>query len=115
MESEFEYLDMVVIHQLKDLLGHRFDFLLDTYLSDCEQRMERLLAAMAAQDYVTVAEQSHGIKGSNLNLGCSALVDICRDIEESAREGDLAHMEQKISSLQQVFAATCREIRAIRR
>ncbi len=106
-------LDQDMLQGLKTLLGDKFTQLVDAYISDGEARLQRLQSALETTDLGVIKDEAHGIKGSSRNIGANPLAEICEDIEAQARKGDATDMEQKISAVQQGFAAVCRELQAL--
>ncbi len=107
-------IDHTTIENLRELLGEGFGLLLDTYLSDGNERIRLIEEALNKQDLAVVCDQAHGLKGSNRNLGINALAELCGDIEDQTRKGNATDLEQKISALKQEFAATSVEIEKLR-
>jgi len=107
-------LDHEALMSLKELLGENFDLLLETYVTDGNARLAALVEAFKLGDMNVVREQAHGLKGSSNNLGIAALGAICNEVEQQAKNCQSDGLEQKISSLQQMFAAACDEIESLR-
>ena len=63
---------------------------LQLFLSDVPQRIERLRNALAAGDIIEVGRSAHSLKGSAGNIGAQALHEICSRLDSQARANDLA-------------------------
>ena len=99
-------LDRAMVDSLQDLLGEKFNVMVDAYLSDCSARLDRLKCAIEGElDLTIVKNEAHGIKGSSRNLGANPLADICALVENKARAGDASELAQNISAIEKKFAA----------
>lgn len=62
------------------------------FLDETPKKVRALLEALDAGDAAQVARLAHSLKGSTGNIGASALLDVCRRIEDRAKAGDLARV-----------------------
>ena len=58
-------------------------------------------AALAAGDAAGVARSSHRLKGAILQFCAPAALDACKELEESAKVGDLSHGGELYATLKQ--------------
>jgi len=72
-----------------DLLVELMDLLSSTSLSD----LEKIKAAMAAQDGDGVADAAHSIKGAAASLGVEGLQEVAYVFEKKGRAGELGGMD----------------------
>ena len=73
------------VRELRGEIGSdAFEEVLDLFLEEVESALVTLRSASDPQDFVA---QLHFLKGSALNLGFSALADLCEDSERKARAG----------------------------
>ncbi len=94
------HLDMSQISELKDLMEDAFTDLVDTYLEDCDEKIIKLSAAVAAQDASISADISHSLKGSSANICAAELSALFKNIEDQARDNDLSQLEDQLSAAQ---------------
>jgi two-component system sensor histidine kinase RpfC len=97
------FLNENTLHQLA-LLGEEQDNFLPVvihgFISESEKLLDAMRTAWAHQEYSTVKELAHTLKGSAGNVGAEALHQICRDIMQSSHtkldnnEGDLLQQIQ---------------------
>ncbi len=88
--SEIENsLDMNTLNDLRDMLDEGLDELLQEYLSDSPNQLQKLRAAVDGNDIAAIATVAHTLKGSSGNLGVSQLYQLCASLEKQARSGDL--------------------------
>lgn len=112
MDDETASLDNAMLESLESLLGEKFLLLVTSYLSDCKDRLGRIRSALDPLDLVVIKNEAHGIKGSSRNLGANPLADVCSEVEAQARQGDDTDLEQKVSAIEQLFAAVAVELEA---
>lgn len=111
--GESVHVDEVMLVSLKELLADKFTDLVEAYINDCEQRLERMSKAMVGLDLTVLKDEAHGIKGSSRNMGANSLAELCAVIEDQARAGDSTGFEQKISGVEQLFAAVKAELEGL--
>lgn len=95
------YLDEVLFEELRSILDTEFPTLINTYVQDSAARVEDLRAAFAAGNADAVRKSAHSLKGASANLGLVYLAELCRELEEAAREGGLAGQEARLLQIQQ--------------
>ena len=76
------HMDPKVVNALRDVMEGGFADLLDTFLSDSEERLGQLHNAREACDLTLVA---HSFKGSSSNMGAIRLAHLCGLLEERAQ------------------------------
>jgi PAS domain S-box-containing protein len=100
-------IDPAAIAELRALQGDGEDFLtplIDTYLQEGSQLVEKIEAAWAAGDALAVRKQAHKLKGSSANMGARRLVDLCLQIETTAREERLEEASAERAALGSEYA-----------
>ncbi|WP_096084558.1 Hpt domain-containing protein [Agaribacterium haliotis] len=111
--SEQMLLDQAMLHQLKDLLGEKFETLVTAFIDDGGKRLERLSLAVTGPEFHIVRAEAHGLKGSCRNIGANALADICADIENAAQKEDASNLAPNLASALQMFADVCEQLRRV--
>ncbi len=94
------HLDMSQISELKDLMEDAFTDLVDTYLTDSDDKIIKLRAALANQDATLSADISHSLKGSSANICAVDLSNLFKVIEDQARNNDLSQLENPLNAAQ---------------
>ncbi len=102
--SSDTHLNREVLTTLQDVMDDQFPVLINTFLSDSEERIRLLQRALAAQDSDTVWRQAHSFKGSCNNLGAERLAELCQGMEDRGRADELDGLEQALVSVQEEFA-----------
>lgn len=92
-------LDEDTLRELRAVLGKDFRMLVDTWVADCQVRLQLLQAALAGQDAAALREAAHSLKGSSLNLGALRLADHCLAMETAARAGELARAKALLPAI----------------
>lgn len=102
-----------VLEQLEELMGENFQQLLDVYLNDTRQRLDKLQLCIRQGDMECVKKLAHAIKGSSRNLGAEALASLCEQCEEAALHPDTAELMDLHSQASAVFEDVCAVIKSI--
>ena len=87
------HMDPKVVNALRDVMEGGFADLLDTFLSDSEERLGQLHNAREACDLTLVA---HSFKGSSSNMGATRLALLCGQLEERAQKKQLADIKELV-------------------
>jgi HPt (histidine-containing phosphotransfer) domain-containing protein len=95
------YLDEVLFEELRSILDTEFPTLINTYVQDSAARVDDLRTAFAAGNADAVRKSAHSLKGASANLGLVYLAELCREMEEAAREDRLAGQEARLLQIQQ--------------
>jgi HPt (histidine-containing phosphotransfer) domain-containing protein len=101
------HVDYGVLSNLQDVMEGEYPTLIDTFLSDSEQRLEQLHHALSTQapsvDELTMA--AHSFKGSSGNMGALRLAELCGQLEERTQRRELADAEEWVHKIEREFAA----------
>ena len=104
-----EHLRQLTVKGEPDVLAE----VLELFLQDVPRRIAKLRAAYDAGDAVEVYRTAHSLKGSTGNIGARMLFDVCRQLDDKARTGNLAEAAQLIEALDAEFARVEVAIRGI--
>ena len=83
------------------------------FLDDVPARISRLRSAWQAGNTVDVHRTAHSLKGSSGNIGASQLHDVCRQLDEQGRAGDLSQMPALVAALEGEYARVEAEIKQL--
>jgi len=72
---------------------------LDLYTTDLEARIQRMNAAVKANDWDALLNEAHALKGSSANVGVARLEQDCAIVERCARAQDLPVLDQVVAHL----------------
>ncbi|GFM65771.1 Hpt domain-containing protein [Pseudomonas cichorii] len=92
------HLDYSVLSVLQEVMEDEYPTLLDVFLKDSEQRVTQLRRAIDTEllDMQELSLTAHSFKGSSSNMGAMVLSDLCRQLEERARQQQRAGLEELI-------------------
>ena len=93
------HMDQASVQELKSIMGNEFGKLVQTFASDSTLRIDTIRQAAAAADSDALRRAAHSFKGSSGNMGAQHLSDLCRQIEELARDGNVAACDPLIAAL----------------
>lgn len=88
-----------LISELKELMAEDFPVLIETYITDSDERISSLQTALAQADSQSVRELAHAFKGSSSNLGADALAKICFQLETMGRNAELNGSDEVYDAL----------------
>lgn len=111
--SEGQHLDGDTLRELQAVMGDEFALLVSTFATDSAQRVEAVRAAAADGDAEALRRAAHSFKGSAGNMGAARLAELCRVVEEAARDGDLATASGAIDELAAEFVLVQAELDAM--
>lgn len=98
------HLDDAALSALRDVMAEEYPLLLETFISDSEERLRSLREALANADSQALRHAAHSFKGSCGNMGAQILAGLCKQLEESARQTDLPHAEALVEQVEREFA-----------
>lgn len=105
-----QHLDDEALRELRVVMGDDFAKLLQTFATDSAARITLIQQTAAAADSEALRRAAHSFKGSSGNMGASRLSELCRQIEELARDGALEQCAPLIAELPEEFEAVQREL-----
>ncbi|NKQ11853.1 MULTISPECIES: Hpt domain-containing protein [unclassified Pseudomonas] len=99
-----DHLDSSVLATLQDVMEAEYPVLLDTFLTDSEERLLLLQSACRNGDGEDLRQAAHSFKGSCSNMGATLLAELCRELEETARVEQLDEAPELIERIEREFA-----------
>jgi HPt (histidine-containing phosphotransfer) domain-containing protein len=78
--------------------------IIEAFVETSSQTMEKARRALAAQDATELYQCLHSLKGSAANLGASALVDLCRQLEGHCLSSELKPAPALLAAIEQELA-----------
>jgi HPt (histidine-containing phosphotransfer) domain-containing protein len=87
--------------------------LIALYRDDSSQLLADIDNGMKASDAEAIARAAHTLKSSSANLGATNVAAIARQIEHSARSGDLNDMTSSITKLRAQRTVALSELEAL--
>ncbi len=80
-----------------------FQMMIELFMEHSPKDLTDIRAALDAGNVVGVARASHRLKGAILQFCAPPALHACKELEESAKAGSLAHGEQLYVALEQEF------------
>jgi HPt (histidine-containing phosphotransfer) domain-containing protein len=115
--TELPVLDSAVVSGLRQLTpAGEPDVLaqvLNLFLDEVPQRMDRLRNAWAAGNIEEVHRAAHSLKGSAGNVGARRLYEVCNRLDEKGQSGDLSGVATLVDALGVEFGKVEAEIRRL--
>lgn len=112
-----DVLDPAVVDSLRELtVPGEPDVLsevLRLFLDDAPRRLERLKAAWRDGDAGELRRAAHSLKGSSGNIGARHMYDICKQLDERGKAGDLTGARPLLDSLDEEFGRVESEIQRL--
>ncbi len=108
-------LDMQAYKILRAMLGDDADSmigeLLEIYLDETPSLIQRIHTGHTTNDVAAVNLAAHSIKSSSANLGAMTLSHLCAQIEERARDGEIA--SELIARLDETYLGIAKAMNAL--
>lgn len=98
------HLDAAVLSNLLSIMEDEYPLLVETFLCDSEERLRSIRSALADGDGAALRHAAHSFKGSCGNMGANLLTNLCKQLEERARHGDLAGAEALVTRIEHEFS-----------
>lgn len=86
--------------------------ILTVFQAEVPRRIDRLKTAWRAGEAAAVQRAAHSLRGSSGNIGADALFEVCRQIDERAKRGELG-IEDLVEALDREYANVEAEIRRL--
>lgn len=113
MNVATQHLDSDVVQELRAVMGSEFAHLLRTFASDSAMRIANIEQAVLQADADALRRAAHSFKGSSGNMGARDLSELCKQIEDFARDEKLNECSGLIVQLHAEFDNVQRELNAL--
>lgn len=113
MNVATQHFDSDIVQELRAVMGADFAHLLRTFATDSEMRIANIEQAIAEADADALRRAAHSFKGSSGNMGARHLSELCKRMEDCAREGKLNESNSLIAQLRVEFGNVQRELTAL--
>jgi HPt (histidine-containing phosphotransfer) domain-containing protein len=74
--------------------------LLQLFIENTQPGLEKMRLALQGQDFATVEQQAHRIKGSSANVGVLLMPDVAAQLERQARDKTLEGATERVEALE---------------
>lgn len=89
--------------------------LLDTFLTDADQYLGELEAAVAADDHAALQRPAHSLKSNALNVGATRLAELSRALELEARTGSVPAAGDRVAAVREELSGVRDAVASARR
>ena len=103
-------LDRDVVGELQSVMGSSFPTLIESFFRDSEQRLTLLQEVIERGDAEELRQTAHSFKGSSGNLGALALSELCLELEQAGRGGQLDRAPELLERIRQAYDEARREL-----
>lgn len=92
-------IDYQALEELREMLEDEFSDLVDTYLGDTQSKLDSLLTLNPEVDSDDIRKKVHSMKGASINLGLMHLGNLCRKLEDQAKEGQIEQFSEQLNAI----------------
>ncbi len=107
------HLNMPQMLELIDLMEDMFGDLIETYISDTEEKLPLLGAAIDDTNSDVCTELAHSLKGSSANIYAEDLSGLLKNIEDSARADNFEALSECFLNVKNEFAVVKVELQKL--
>ena len=102
-ESEIS-LEAAALQNLRDLGGVEFlAEVVDVFLADAPALITSLRSSLERQDTEELRRAAHTLKSNGATLGAAAFAELCRTVEQHAKDGRLDGVSQLVDRIEQEY------------
>ncbi len=98
------HVDSHVLATLRDVMEDEYALLLETFLTDSDERLRLLRETEAQADALAMRMAAHSFKGSCSNMGAVLLAGLCKQLEDLARREQLDGVAALLAHIEREFA-----------
>ncbi len=95
-------LDPGALAELRDVAGgdgELYAELLDTFLTDADQYLGEMEAALAPGAETELGRAAHSLKSNAMSVGAGRLAELSRDLETEARSGPVESPAERVTAI----------------
>jgi PAS domain S-box-containing protein len=98
--------DPAALESLRELGGDDFIAeVIDTFLADAPTLLETLRRCLGKDDAEELRRAAHTLKSNGSTLGAGAFSELCRELEQRAKAGQLAGASELVTGIEQTYRA----------
>jgi len=101
--NTMQHLDYDALNALQDVMEGEFGFLIETFIQDSLDRIEKLQALVSTKNVDAIRRASHSFKGSCSNLGALRLASLCGAVERRALENNFVTLAGDVAEIEAEF------------
>lgn len=115
--SERAVIDREAFDMLLEAVGGDMVFLaelIDTYFVDTLELLATMRRALATYDAEELQRAAHSLKSNSANFGAHTLTELCRELEERAKDNRLAGADALVAHIEIEYSRVERSLQAER-
>ena len=110
--TDIPILDMCAFERMKkEIRTSGIKWLVDLYIQEVPNYLANIRRALADNDKEALYLAAHKFKGGSANLGAKLVVTLCKQIEETSRNGSFEEMREQFSRLEDAVQKTTAELK----
>jgi PAS domain S-box-containing protein len=108
-------LEAAALQNLRDLGGVEFlAEVVDVFLADAPALITSLRSSLERQDTDELRRAAHTLKSNGATLGAAAFAELCRTVEQHAKDGHLDGVSQLVDRIEQEYQALGQALASLR-
>ena len=101
--TDSDHVNFEALAELREVMEEEFNFLIETFLQDSEDRIQQLKSSFAEGNAGDFGRAAHSFKGSCTNIGLPKLGELCLAAEKAGKAGDLSSASAMIEGIEAEF------------
>ena len=98
-----QVLDPAIFNEMRELMDDALPEFIDTYLDNSPKLIVQMEQGLANGNSEAVVQGAHQLKGGSGSIGASRLFELAQQIEQLARDNDIAGVEPVLAMLKTEF------------
>ncbi len=113
--TDIPILDIRVFERMKkEIRASGMNWLVDLYIQEVPNYLTNIRQALAQNDKEAVYLAAHKFKGGSANLGAKLIVNLCKQIEDTTRNGSFTELHEQFSLLEEAVQKTTTELQILK-
>jgi CheY-like chemotaxis protein/HPt (histidine-containing phosphotransfer) domain-containing protein len=109
-------LDAEALDNLRELGGDEFvGEVIDTFVADAPDLLATLRRSIADEDAAELRRMAHTLKSNGATFGAVTFADLCRELEQRAKDGQLADAAGLADRIDREYGVVAEQLAALRR
>lgn len=79
--SKFEILDKKILEETKEVVGEKFNIIINYYVNDGEKYVSQIEEGIKSEEHQSILESAHTIKSSSRQVGAIRTAELAAEIE----------------------------------
>lgn len=101
------------LSQLKMLMEDEFPTLVELFVNDSKTLVDNIQSSISANDCEALRIAAHTLKGSSSNMCATVLSELCLQMENKAKSGELTGVDDLLSQIAETHQQTVEVIQSL--